>query len=238
MSNSIYASLTRQSGLMSELRVVANNIANSATTGFKAEGVIFSEYVSDLGPEFGGLSMGRIHAKSSNFEQGAHTQTGGRFDFAISGDGYFAIETQGGNQLTRAGVFLPNDANELVTPDGLRVLDAGLAPIFIPPDANDISLAPDGTLSADGRPIAQLGIFALEEGANLKREGSARFSTENEFLPADETKVSQGFLESSNVDPVLQISRLIEVQRSYEAGQSFLENEDERIRSILNLIQR
>lgn len=238
MSNSIYASLTRQTGLMSELRIVANNVANSATTGFKTQGAIFSEYLSGLGGEQGALSMGRIHAKSTNFEQGGHTKTGGTFDFAINGKGFFAVEAPTGNQLTRAGGFLSNDANELVTPDGLRVLDAGLAPIFIPPDARSVAMAPDGTLSADGRPLAQLGLFLPEESANMTRENGVRFSSSDEFLPADTASVAQGFLESSNVNPVLQISRLIEVQRSYETGQSFLENEDERIRSILTLIQR
>ncbi len=79
--------------------------------------------------------------------QGPLTQTGGRFDFAIEGEGFFLIETPAGQQLTRAGAFTPSAEGELVTPDGHRVLDAGGAPIFVPPDATAISVAADGTMS-------------------------------------------------------------------------------------------
>jgi len=238
MSNSIYANLTRQTGLMSELQIVANNIANASTTGFKSQGVVFSEYIAGVDTEGDSLSMGRLNAKSTSFEQGGHTNTGGTFDLAINGDGFFAIETADGTHLTRAGAFLPNQANELVTPEGLRVLDAGLAPIFVPPDAGKIAISPDGTVSANGRPLAQVGLFALEDGAKLSREGGTRFSSDGDLVPADDASVAQGFLEASNVNPLSEIARLIEVQRAYEAGQSFLENEDKRVRSILTLIQR
>jgi len=83
-----------------------------------------------------------------------------------------------------------------------------------------------------------VGLFALEDGAKLSREGGTRFSSDGDLVPADDASVAQGFLEASNVNPLSEIARLIEVQRAYEAGQSFLENEDKRVRSILTLIQR
>ena len=104
MESTGYTTLTRQLGLQREMQVVANNIANSSTTGFRAEGVIFSEYVKALegAPS---LSMGQGNVNRTSFEQGGLTQTNGTFDFAIEGDGYFVVQTPMGERLTRVFSF-------------------------------------------------------------------------------------------------------------------------------------
>ncbi|WP_298677080.1 flagellar hook-basal body complex protein [uncultured Lentibacter sp.] len=232
MDNASYTTLTRQSGLMREMRVIANNIANSATSGFRQEGVIFSEYVSDTG-NAPSVSMALGNVRNTSQQQGALTSTGGRFDFAIEGPGFFQIETPQGARLTRAGSFTPNAEGELVTHAGYRVLDIGGAPIFIPPDASDMSVGNDGTISSDGRPLAQLGILAPADGTQLTREDGVMFRAEGELEPAAQFSVLQGFLESSNVNPIGQIARMIEVQRAYELGQSFTENESERLKNAI-----
>lgn len=99
MENATYTALTRQSGLMNEMRVVANNLANISTTGFRTEGVIFAEHISALGPNDPSLSMATATARQTISAQGALTQTGGDFDLAIEGDGFFLIETPGGERL-------------------------------------------------------------------------------------------------------------------------------------------
>ena len=236
MGNSVYATLTRQSGLMNEMRVVANNIANLATTGFRAESTVFSEFVVPLGSGEGSVSMARANAHSTNYGQGTLTQTGGTFDLGINGDGFFQLETPAGVRLSRAGAFSPNPAGELVSPEGYRLLDAGGAPVFVPQGVSDISISPDGTLSAEGNPVGQIGLVLPADPNDMVREDGVRFKTESELLPAENASMSQGFLESSNVEAVQQISRMIEVQRSYEMGQSFLEKEDERLRSIMTLL--
>ncbi len=236
MENSTYTTLTRQSGLWNELRIVANNIANSSTTGFRQEGLTFSEYVVRTGPETDSLSMSRGIARHTSMLQGGQIQTGGTFDLAIEGEGFFQVETPAGVRLTRAGAFLPNAEGDLVTPDGYPVLDAGGAPVFVPPDANQISIAADGTVSADGTPIGQIGMVLPADPLSLTREDGVRFAFDGDTLPADAARMVQGFVEGSNVDPVSQIARLIEVQRAYEAGQSLLEKEHERIRSTLQAL--
>lgn len=228
MENGGYTTLTRQTGLMREMRVIANNIANSATTGFRQEGVIFSEYVSDL-DNAPSLSMALGNVRNTSLEQGALTQTGARFDFAIEGAGFFIVATPQGERLTRAGSFSPNAEGELVTPSGNHVLDSGGAPIFIPPDISDLSVAADGTLSTGGRPLAQLGIASPTEGTELLREDGVMFRADGAIEPALRARVMQGFLESSNVNSIGQVARMIEVQRAYELGQSFTEKENERI---------
>ncbi len=237
MDNAGYTTLTRQSGLMREMQVVANNIANANTTGYRQEGVIFSEYVQAVeeGPS---LSMANGNVRNTSYAQGVLTQTGGQFDFAIEGDAFFLIETPQGERLTRAGSFTPNAEGDLVTNDGYRVLDAGGAPVFIPPDASDLSVASDGTISAGGTPLGQLGLVVPVDPTQMTRQSGILFDAPSGVEPAESGRVVQGFLEGSNVNSVLQIARMIEVQRAYEMGQSFAEAEDERIRTAIKALTK
>ena len=123
MDNAIYATLTRQSGLMAEMRVVANNIANANTTGFRREGVIFAEHLSALDRSGDTLSMAHARGRTLDLDQGVLTQTNGSYDLAIEGEGFFLVETPDGNRLTRAGAFLPSAEGELMTAEGFRLLD-------------------------------------------------------------------------------------------------------------------
>jgi flagellar basal-body rod protein FlgF len=237
MENAGYTTLARQSGLMREMRVVANNIANAATAGFRQEGVIFSEYVKAID---GGtsLSMSQGNVRQTSFAQGALTQTGGTFDFAIEGDGFFLVETPFGERLTRAGAFSPNAEGDLVTPDGYRVLDPGGAPVFIPPGAGDIAVSADGTISSAGDPVSQMGLVKPLDRQGLVREDGVMFRADAGFEPAEQARILQRFIENSNVNPILQLTRMIEVQRAYELGASFLEAEDERVRQALRAMSQ
>ncbi|MBW4974472.1 flagellar hook-basal body complex protein [Roseovarius mucosus] len=237
MESAGYTTLTRQSGLLRELQVVANNIANAATTGYRQEGLIFSEFVkrTEGGPS---LSMARGNVRMTSTLQGPLTPTGGMLDLAIEGDGFFLIETPAGERLTRAGSFTLSAQGDLVTPDGFRVLDAGGAPVFIPPDATSIGLSPDGTLSDNGRPLAQIGLVRPIDRVGMIREDGVMFHADGGFEPVEEGVIHQGFLEGANVDPIGQVARMIEVQRAYEMGQSFLDTEHERVTSALDSLIR
>jgi len=237
MDNAVYATLTRQSGLLAEMRVVANNIANTATTGYRAEGLIFSEYISALDGDAPSLSMASGRVRETSLAQGGLTQTNGTFDLAIQGDGFFMVETPQGQRLTRAGAFTPNENGDLVTPDGALVLDPGGAPVFVPTGAGQIAIAPDGTISAAGQPVGQIGLFLPEDPNDLVREDGVRFRADAGIVPT-EGRMLQGFVEESNVQAVMQIARMIEVQRAYELGQSFMEREDQRIRGLIQSINR
>jgi flagellar basal-body rod protein FlgF len=233
MDNAGYTTLTRQSGLLREMQVVANNIANMSTAGYRAEGVIFTEHIRALEGAADSLSMASASGRSISPAQGALEQTGSPFHMAIEGDGFFLVETPGGEALTRAGNFLRSDVGELVTPDGHRLLDAGGAPVFVPPEAGSVTLAQDGTLSADGQPLTQVGLWQPVDSAGLTRGSGALFTADRGVEPAGGGIVLQGMLERSNVDAVSQIARMIEVQRAYEMGQSFLDSENERARDFL-----
>ncbi|SMC56888.1 flagellar hook-basal body complex protein [Primorskyibacter flagellatus] len=235
MENAGYTTLTRQSGLKREMQVVANNIANAATTGFKQEGLLFSEYImrSKGGDS---LSMASARVAETSLSQGELTKTGNAFDLAIEGDGFFMVQTPDGNRLTRAGMFTPDAQGNLVTADGHPVLDLGETPVFVPAGDGPVSIAPDGTISANGQPLGQIGIFAPVNPREMIREGSVLFRSEAGSEPVEEARVIQGFLEASNVDPISQLARMIEVQRAYEMGQSFMDAEDERIRTAMKTL--
>jgi flagellar basal-body rod protein FlgF len=236
MDSTGYTTLTRQMGLMREMQSVAHNIANASTTGYRREGLIFSEHITPMETEAGSLSMADANVRMTDLSQAPLTQTGSQFDFAIEGEGFFSVATPQGQRLTRAGSFSTNPDGELVTPDGNRVLDSGGAPIFIPPDAKSIAVAADGTLSADGRPLTDIGIFLPADLNAMRHEAGTLFDPGGATDQVLEPKILQGFVEGSNVDAVSEVARMIEVQRSYELGQTFLDREDDRVRNVIRTL--
>lgn len=238
MDNANYTTLTRQSGLMREMQVVANNIANMSTTGYRREGLIFAEHVKALEDGGPSLSMASGTGWMTDDRQGPLVMTGGTYDFAIEGEGFFAVQTPEGERLTRAGSFTPDAEGNLVAPDGAQLLDAGGTPISVPPGTVSVTLASDGTLAADGQPLAEFGIFMPLNPLDLSRQEGTRFQAPSGREPVEFPKVVQGFLEGSNVNPVSEITRMIEVQRAYELGQNFLNSEDERIRGLIRSFSR
>ncbi|MEM0922364.1 MAG: flagellar hook-basal body complex protein [Pseudomonadota bacterium] len=236
MDNPGYVTLTRQSGLLKEMQLIANNIANMTTTGFRREGTVFAEVIDRQDVEGGTIAMTDARVRTTDFSQGGLDATGGMFDFAIEGEGFFRVETEEGEALTRAGSFALNQAGELVTQDGRRVLDAAGAPLFFPAEARSIEVATDGTISADGQPIGQMGVVRAEDPLTLTRRSATLFETEGAVVASEDASIFHGFVEISNVNPILEVSRMIEVQRAYEMGASFLEDEDERMRQVTRII--
>lgn len=238
MDNAGYAALTRQMGLQNEMLVIANNIANANTTGFKQEGILFSEYVNSLSPDVESLSMATARVRDTSEVQGVLQQTGGTYDVAIEGEGFFQIGAPDGIRLTRAGSFTPDANGGLVNLDGYPVLDAGGAPVVIPQGQGPIGIAADGSISAGGNAVGQIGLVTVADPSMMTRAGGVLFDPQGDVLPVENPRMVQGFLEQSNVNPILQMGRMVEVQRAYELGQSLLEQEDERIRSVIRAVDR
>ncbi len=238
MDSTSYTVLSRQTGLLREMQIVANNLANSATTGFRQEGLVFSEYVRGTGGEAGSLSMTRANTRNTSLEQGVLTRTGGIFDLAIEGDGFFQVESPEGLRLTRSGAFVPDSNGDLATIDGYRVLDVGGAPVFVPPGAANASVSGDGTLSSDGQLIGRIGVVRPVRTQDLQREDGVLFSVNGPVEEVERPQVKQRFLENSNVNSISQLARMIEIQRAYELGQSFLDAEDRRVREAVKTLIR
>lgn len=235
METAGYVTLTRQSGLMREMEIIAHNIANAATTGFRQQGLVFSEYIEAV-QNGDSLSMAAARVKKTSLAQGILTQTGNPLDLAIEGNGYFQLETPDGVRLTRAGAFNVNATGDIVSADGHLVLDIDGAPINVPPGEADLTVAADGTLSLGDQLLGQLGIVEPEQGADLRREAGVLFQTDSALVASPDGLVLQGHLEGSNVDAISQLTRLIEVQRAYEMGQRLLDMGDERSKSALQTL--
>ena len=236
MDASGYVTLSRQSGLLHQMEGIANNIANASTQGFRREGMVFSEYITRAG-EAPSISMGYGNTRVVDLQQAGMTQTRAPYDLAIEGEGFFMIATPQGQQLTRAGNFTTGPDGTLLTDDGYQVLDGGGSAIFVPPDARNVAVAQDGTVSADGTPLAQIGLWKPTDPLSLIHESGTRFSA-NGVEPAEGATVLQGYLEESNVDPLREVASMIAVQRAYELGQSFMDREDERARNVIQTLGR
>ena len=217
MQDGLYVALSSQIALEKRLNTIADNVANSSTIGFRATGVKFEDVVSGLGDKsLSFASAGDTYISDIN---GPMRETGNPFDFAIQGDAWFAIETPVGTVMTRDGRFSMNDAGELVSIEGYAVLDAGGAPLQLDPRNGAPQAGADGSLRQNGNLIGALGLYTYEPGANFVRYGNSGIVPSGEPEPVVDridVGVAQGFLEESNVNPILEMTRLIMVQRAFE----------------------
>lgn len=237
MENSIVVALTRQDTLRRQLDVVANNLANMNTTAFKGERLLFVEHLVPTpsgGHRIGDtLSLVRDLATTRDFAMGELQETGGDLDIAIAGEGYLSIGTPEGPRYTRNGQLQLNENGELVTPHGLPVLAQG-ARVQLGLDDTQITIARDGTISSESRDLGRLDVVRFAEPQRLSAIGGGLMSAGDEQPEAVVSPVVlQGMLEGSNVEPISEIERLIEVQRAYDQARQLGEREDDRIRKML-----
>jgi flagellar basal-body rod protein FlgF len=221
--------------------VIANNLANATTAGFKGD-VAVGEAFPDLlvsqlqtGAQVGTLGLGsHISQISTNDKQGALRQTGNTYDLAVAGSGWFSVQSANGPAYTRNGTFTIDAKGQLVTADALPVLDDGGRPITIGDGKG--SIAPDGRVSVDGRQIARLALTALDP-ARLHKLGDNLY-TGTAQKGVDPGRVEQGFLEGSNVNSVKEMVDLISTMRSFEASQKAVQAQDETIGKAVNDVGR
>ena len=239
METTSFIALSRQMALRREMDVVANNIANMNTNGFKGEKMMFVEHLvrskSDehvLGEK---LSYVRDVATVRDTSAGHLVSTGNPLDLAISGEGYFTVETDTGDRYTRNGRFQLDQSGQLVTQSGQPVLSDTGTPFFFGPTDTDININSDGTVSTENGALGRLGIVEFDNPLALQQESSLLFSADADNPPveAETAQVNQGMLESSNIQPIIELTRMIEVHRSYDNVKKFIDKEDERQRSMI-----
>lgn len=229
MQNMLLVGLSRQVVLGRELDVVANNIANINTTGFKANGAVFEEFIGKIARDGKmvdrdrKVSFVRDRATWVDMTQGSMERTGNPLDVAVDGKGLIAVQTPNGERFTRNGAFQINSTGQLVTSEGYQVLgDAG--PITLQPTDRDIRISADGTISArvgaSATTEAQRGKLRLAKFDNpglLQKDGSSTFSAPDGVTPQvdTESRFVQGSIEKSNVKSVMEMTHMIEVTRNY-----------------------
>lgn len=223
MDNSIYVVLSRQMAVFRDLDVTANNIANVNSPGFQGERLIFDDYLVDGGNAEKNLAFADDPMSYRDTRGGRVVKTSNTFDLAISGPGYFSVETQLGIRYTKAGNFQLNTDGQLVTLDGYAVLGDDGAAIQIPRDAKEILINGAGQISDQGTTIGQVGVFEFANEQNMERTGDTMFKTTEAPLAPATSRVMQGFVEQSNVNGVNEMVRLLQLQRSTTSTAKFIE---------------
>jgi len=164
-----------------------------------------------------------------DFGQGVLTKTGATFDMAIAGKGFFQIQSPDGPRFTRDGRFTVDPTGRLTTQAGLPVLDEGGGEIQIDMERGEVAIGPDGTMSQGNERVGKVGVFEFANPGALEKAGDNLFRNTSNLAanPSLEARVRQGHIEGSNVRPVLEITRMVEVSRAYERTARMMDSESE-----------
>jgi flagellar basal-body rod protein FlgF len=242
MDNSLLVSLSQQLAAYRSMDVIANNIANVSTPGFKRESAKFEEYVTKVAPSEGqtgkqAISFVKDAGISRDISQGNIENTGAPLDLAINGKGFFAVQTPSGIRYTRDGHFTLDANGQVVTSEGYALQGDG-GSITITPDDQNIQVGQDGTLSSmvngNSNQIAKVQISDFADDAALNKQGDNLYSTSQAPAAATASTIKQGALESSNVQPVVEISHMIEVMRAYQATATLNQSQEDLTRQAID----
>lgn len=238
MENSIYLGLSRQMVLRTNMSIIANNVANMNTPGFRGQNMMFEEYISDPRGADDPLSFVYDYGQYQDSHQGSITQTGNPLDVALNGPGFIRVEGPGGApSYTRAGDLQIRPDGTLVTSTNHPVLNNGGAPINIPQGSGPVSIDDNGRISTQLQgEVGQIGLAEFDNIQNLKPMGDNLYTTDAAPLPPARTKMKQGYIEGSNVQGVLEMTRMIETLRDYQSVQRLVESENERLRGAIRRI--
>lgn len=243
MENAAYIGLSRQMTLRRELDIVANNIANADTTGFKVEQLLLGTEVGERARNDAvrpGVSFVLDGGVGRDYGQGELSQTGRPLDFGIEGEGvFFEIETDQGPAYTRDGAFTLDPEGRLTTEAGHRVQGQG-GEIVLDPALGQAAVGADGTISQNGQPVGQLKLVRFDTLAALSKGGDGLYRNASNAAAMDATdaRVRQGMLEGSNVNPILEITNLIEISRAYERITRMIENTNDLSRRAVERLGR
>jgi flagellar basal-body rod protein FlgF len=218
MQSSLYVVLSAQLTLQKRLDSIANNVANANTAGFRAEEIRFETLLSQTPLEpVSFVNSGDTYLSRRG---GEIVKTDNMLDVAVEGDAWLAIQTPAGIVYTRDGRMRLSDTGQLQTLNGHSVLDAGGTPILIDSAAGLPRIGRDGMVTQNGRQVGAIGLFSIDEGARLMRYENSGVIPGQPAVPAlDLSNVGllQSYIERSNVNPVMEMSRLIMVSRALEA---------------------
>lgn len=242
MENAFLIGLSRQVALARELDVVANNVANVDTNGFKRRSTVFEEYLMPTArhEHFRGRDqrLSYVHDRGTALSYGAGTmeRTGNPLDVAIQGDAIFAVRGPGGaERYTRNGSLGINGKGELVNSDGhVMITDQGS--VTVASTETDLKIAQDGSITTSNGPRGKLKLVKVPNPQALRNEGQNLFSTAAPLQPAEpkDFRLAAGEVEKSNVKAVQEISRLMELSRSYQNVASLMQRTDEIRRSAIS----
>lgn len=233
--------LQAQRILQRRMDIAANNLANVSTTGFKADLMSTRSHTqsparSEDRPN--DIRFVRDVLVAHDFAPGAITATGEPFDLAIQGEGFFTVQGPQGAMYTRNGAFRLDATGQVVTPEGFPVLGAGGAPIVVDPQGQAPVIDANGAVRINGVEAGQIGLVTFADAAALEKAGENLWAQGDATPGAFTGALAQGALESSNVNAVLELTRLIEISRAYESAARIVSGGDDLRRTALERLGR
>lgn len=242
MENASLVTLSKQMILRRQMAVIANNIANVSTVGFKRDRMLFTTVLKDIG---GGRKAAFVKdaAVVHDPTNGPITMTGNPLDLAIQGEGYFQVETPDGIRYTRGGHFRLDPEGAIVTSSGYPVLGDDGVPILTIPGETNITITGDGTISTENGEIGRLAIMKFRDRNALHKIGADLYATDDqegqggiEPEESEDAQVVQGAVEESNVQPIIEMTRMITVMRSYQSAKRLIDDQDQIRRKAIRVL--
>ncbi len=237
MSVSLDVAMSAQLSLMKRLETIAHNVANTSTVGFRSEEINFAQLISSN--TLDKTAFAKTGQTTLSQSAGALMKTDNALDMAISGNAWFAIQTPAGQVNTRDGRLKMLETGELQTLQGYPILDVGGAPITLEPSAGTPEIAADGMITQNGTQVGAVGLFTISNQATLRRfENSGVIPS----IPAeavvnfDRTRIAQGFVEKSNVNPVQQMTDLIAVSRLFEGVTNAIQDKEKTLQNAIRTL--
>jgi flagellar basal-body rod protein FlgF len=237
MQSSLYVALSGQVALQKRLDTIANNIANMNTGGFRAEEVSFSTILSRAGANptaFATSGENYISRKTGDLNS-----TGNPLDIAVQGDGWFALKTPDGVAYTRDGRLRMDNSGALVSVNNYPILDAGGSGVLLDPSAGPPTIAQDGMIVQNGVQIGAVGLYALAPSARLSRYDNSSVMSDQVATPVLDfanNGVIQGMSEGSNVNPVLEMTRMIAVSRAFESAGNAIQSTESSMQDAIKTL--
>lgn len=257
MNKGVYAATSASLAQERAMDIISNNLANMNTHGYKADRMVFEAYMQDassgaqapVAPTPGQVAAGTILNRTgdtaymigsqsyTDFTQGSLQATKNDFDLAINGDGFFSVKTPDGERFTRGGAFKVDAEGNLVTANGQSLLDESGKPIEA--GGGSFAVQVDGTVIRDGETVAKLKVTDFPNRLELKKNGNGLFEPAAgvKGVPSA-AEVKQGFLETSNINPVVEMTRMITALRTYEAFQKTIHSQDDMTQRLINDVAR
>jgi flagellar basal-body rod protein FlgF len=234
MDNLTYIGLSQQMALYHQMDIVANNIANMNTPGFKSQNLMFKEYLNQTSDQGEKISQVQDYGSYRDTKQGSLTQTGNNLDTAIQGNGYFAVQTAQGIRYTRDGSFSLDSSGNIVTQSGDQVMGSSGSPLTVQQGAAQINIMQDGEVATDKGTVGTLKVVTFANEQALVATGGGLYDAQGAAeQPVDKPQVLQGMLEGSNVQPITEMNRMINISRMYQAVQHMLLTDHDDARTMI-----
>lgn len=240
MENTTYIALSREAALWRQMEVVANNMANANTPGYKTQETMFREFLvptrSNNRALGNNLSFVQDVGTVRDTREGPLSKTDNTLDFAVHGEGYFQVETEAGMRYTRDGHFRLDEGGMLVNSAGYAVMDNRDQPIIFAPNESNITVAPDGTVSTENGKVATLKVVKFENEQAMRKVGGNLYETAQTPEVVARPAILQGMLEESNVQPVTEMTHMMTVLEEYQSNVKSIDEEYTRIQKAMGVL--